>query len=38
MTEQSKDCYEKAEDINVRVILYLKIAISETRPGVTASS
>lgn len=38
MTEQSKDWYEKAEDINVRVILCLKIAISEKRPAVTASS
>lgn len=26
MVEQSEHCYDKAKDINVRVVLYVKIA------------
>lgn len=37
MTEQSEDCHEKAEDINVRATPSLKIAISQKRPPFTTS-
>lgn len=37
MIEKSEYCYEKAKYINVRVILHLKIAISENRSPFTAS-